>query len=248
MKRTILFDDIDGLKVVKGFSHKVLNNVGGRKKLSVEAGKTDEHAALEEFMAANLPFKKDVTRNERAKLLGVYKKLQNTLAVKTKKLAPAAVQYFELKNGEMEITDVLFETGKTALKDSRANRKLLIFDPDAQNEKYSEMDDKKSIAFYTKAGGVITEKRLAKLTDDYPAGAIMELAGADLALWDKQVAIKRNTDSGGVIRTGKEDLVLRESAHKKTALEIKGMTSADALAQATQEYNAEMTKIDDLYK
>lgn len=247
MKRTILFKEVDGFKVVQGFSHKILNNVGGRKKLAGNVSVTDESKAVEVFKAANFPFAKNIKRNERRNLLNQYKELLDILKTKTATLAKDAVTFFPLKPGELDVSDELNIQGREALRNASAAGNLCIYNPGNVGNEFSDMENKLNIKFYTKIGKVITEKSLAKLSDDYPNGAIMKLQGADKDLWEKQEKKRINVENGGLSRQGEEDSALSNAAKRRMELELGGDTPAAAFDTAKAEFEEQVAQIASVY-
>lgn len=264
--KTYLWKEIDGYKVVIGFDKPLINSVTTRKKVHEMIKDWPETANVtkakkthyENLKAINI-IKKEIPKN--AKELSAHrKKLDDAVVIKdasaislrnahgllqkrTKESMDQIVQYFDLKKGEEMISVEQFEQLKIKHDDAVKNGQVLI----VEDGVYAVRTNKKGKKYHLLIDGNLIENKVQKIGDDLPEGAILELNGAQREKINEQKSIKANVEDGGETKKLVLEKVLREAAIKKTEKEIKGKTSAVALAESKQWYQDEVDIIEALY-
>lgn len=253
MKKTVLYSEIDGYKIITGFDIPVIDPVETAKIVNKEIQNTSEWQAVEgkkkEYADALGSLRTAASSRDNKAYQGAVNAMEAiqkelhplvlALNDKIKALRSAHAVYFEPRKGEA-IVDA--ETADGLLKSIKGRAEGVFITLDG-----ATVEDNRGKVYFRKVSGRWTRTRITKLGDKIPNGAVM---GPDLtdAQRDEAERDRITTLAPATAAREKETLekqAMKDSMTMRAELEIQGDT--EALKKSQDRYKAEMGRIKSLY-
>lgn len=253
MKKTVLYHEIDGHKIITGFDEPAIDPVETAKIVSERIKETTEYQAVEakkkEYAEATNKLNAAAKAKDNAayqNALGIMSVLQDELkslagamAEKITALRRAHAIYFEPRNGEVIVDAEEAERLYTAIQ-GRPDGVFITLGGE-------QVHDNRGKVFFHKASGKWQRGQIVRLGDNIPSGATIE---ADLT--DSQRDDVEGDRIGALSVEAKKKekdkalaLAMRASQTMRSELDIKG--DAKALEKSQKHYKAETARIEGLY-
>ena len=266
MKKTVLYEEIDGHKIITGFDRptvdgvetsKIINGHGKEPGLihdtpeyqAVEAKKAEYQAAINELSelrgkykkGANVPREAQEQWNHALGKMSVrqdeLKPLARDLADKITALRRSHAVYFTPRAGEVIKAGDEVDGLVRAIK-GRSGGELIAIDG-------STVEDNRGTVYFRKSGGKWGRTEICKLGDKIPSDAVTEPTESQAA----EIEVDRVAALPADIRAKEKeramDSALKSAAAMRNELEIK--SDPDALTKSQDWYQTEVDRIEGLY-
>ena len=262
MKKTVLFETIDGHEIIRGFDRPTVDPVETAKVVGELIKDTPEYQALDSKKAEYAE-----AVGELSEIQGKYKKGTKVSSEDQHKwntaLGKMTVRQDELKPLAQDLADktIAFRREHAIYFEPRAGEVIkTVAEVDALVDKInackpgtiialdgSIVHDNRGVAFYRKAGGKWVHGKIVRLGDKVPSDAVLEADVTDTQKGEielDRVSALPDTEKSAERAMAESD-ALNMAAQMRNELEIKSDTKA--LAKSRTAYKAEMARMENLY-
>ncbi len=232
--KTVIIENIDGLEVVKGFDIALIDAVETQKIVREKIKTKDSFKKLKILGAKHMSLNK-LESQDKSKVKALKEDIKKFNSIFKNDLVNIYNQnkvYFEPRNGEAVVSEAVYRSGVSALRESLKNKKALVHEEGV----FSQIIDLRGKEYYVKENGSVLKREILKIGEDYPPEKI-----------DEKTDVGMNEISGGDLKKSELSAALRYAAIMKSQLEIQGISSSESLLQSQSWYNDKVAEIDIKY-
>jgi hypothetical protein len=253
MKRTVIYQEIDGHKIIRGFDRPTVDPVATKEVVDSLIKETPEYQAAEAKKAEHGEAYRALIVAATNKDDTAYKAALSAMSVRQEELKPLAraleekiialrrenAVYFTPRLGEVIRDASEIDSLITALQGAPQGIKICLDG--------AEIPDNRGKVYFRKSGGKWTRTYIVRLGDPVPADAVLE---ADVTESQAaEIEADRISSLPEDVKLKEKEIALaaalNEAAKMRSRLEIQG--DPDALQKSKDWYDAELVRIKNLY-
>jgi len=251
--KTVLYQEVDGHKIIIGFDNPTIDPVETNRKVSVILKETDEWKAVEAKKAEFADACEAMITAKKKGDASAYKDAQARMQVRQEEARPLAIALKEKIDSLKRENAVYFtpRNGEVIVVASEAHKLLDAVKKRPQGTyitlEGSTVEDHRGKTFFRKVKGKWGRTDIVRLGDKVPSDAVLDEKMTE-AQWleiEKDIIAALPEDARAREKEKRESQALKAAESLRSELEIKG--DAGALKQAQKWYQDEMARIEALF-
>lgn len=259
-KKTVLYQVIDGHKIITGFDRPTVDAVPTNEIVSeaikntpeykaVEAKKAEYNEAVNELSTLQKKYKKgaNIPRDDQER----WNHALGKMSVRQDELKPLAVELSEKIVSLRREHAVYFEprAGEVVRDSSEVEKLIALIKGRMDNElitlEGSTVEDNRGAVFFRKVGGKWGRTQIVKLGDKIPGDAVIEPDESQAVEIERDRVAALPSDKKAAEKKDAMDSAMVQASGMRAELEIK--SDSDALKKSQAWYKSEVKRIEVLY-